>query len=364
MIPKIQYDEKLWAGLLIAGGIILAYFLIKKNDKQITCSTAPIEYQQYCIDTNLWLDSKIVEWKPQQSNTLKFNGHLIFFSENSINSFPQEYDDLFIDMILELNSNSVSLHIQPTLYKTYNDRYDNIISKIKASGKELYIAYVMPTSASITLEQYVFMENEFISSFISTYKPEYFVVVDEYLTMMERTGLVATVDEWKNMVINFVNLTKSINPDTKTIVTGHQGELDFLNSLYNVNNLDYVGINVWGIDMIDETTVSGTNVKNTIQYLQSYGKGIIFEQTWSFLITEGTRDISVMEFMKDIDSKYTESITYYCLNNGIINYSPYFTGKFIIYSEDINAGTQALINKDRTPIFYKYQQLIMEYQLI
>lgn len=323
------------------------------------CANAPPEYKADCNIINTWLDSKIVEWKPTSLSNIKFNGHLIFQSENLIDIFPEIYDNNFIDMIMELNTDSISLHIQPQLYIQYKTRYDNIITKIKTTGKELYIAYQMPTLTSITLNEYIQTETTFINNFITLHKPTYFVVVDEYTTMVERTKLVATDSEWKNMVMQFCTLVKSISPTTKTGVNVHSRELTFANTLTDIYNLNFIAFSIWGIELLDETTPYGLDVKNTIQNIQSYGKDVIFEQTWSIDRSNKPPELLALDFIKEFDPKYTTAIIYYCIKYGIVNYNPYYTGKFITYEEDQSLFLQSLLNNERTPVFNTYKDLII-----
>ncbi len=164
------------------------------------------------------------------------------------------------------------------------------------------------------------------------------------------------------MVIETVNLVKNISPQTKTVATGHSGELTFLKSLAEIENLDLIGLNIWGIQQIDETTSIGKEIKNTINYVEQNGKEVVFEQTWSLLHdAPEAKKASKQEFMKYMDAKYVKVMAYYANLNNVSIYSPFYTGQFVYYGENPNEFKSALDSGQRTPVFYAYKDVISEF---
>ncbi len=335
-------------------------------------SDVPSEYRNLYIEKIKWLDRKLVEWKPAEYNPMKFNGHLLFASEEMIDvtgktADAKSIDEKFLDIFKELDTDTVSLFIYPDMFEKYSLRYDAMINSVRSSKKQLYVAYMVGGGGGFikfkNFDEYKKTELGFTGMFAEKYHPDYYVVVDEITTMERRTGLNVSDEEWGKLVLETVNLVKSISPETKTIATGHSQELGFLKALADIGNLDMIGLNIWGIDQIDETTQIGKNIKDTIIYVQSKGKGVVFEQTWVLLQdAPEAKKISAMDFMREPDAKYIKVLAYYANMNGVGIYSPFYTGKFIEYSVDPIKFKTALDNGQRTPAFYAYKTVIEEFR--
>jgi len=346
----------LWGAGIIAAGAGLMIYL---RSQVSLCS----KYYKDNVLRDQFLKQKQIEWKPVLPGSMKFNGHLVFSSEQVIDRTPPNAEALFYDMISELGTDTISLFICSDMLIKYLDRYTGLILRIKGDGKELYVAYQTGCgSLYLDFNDYKSKELEFVDTFIRLYNPDYFVVLDEYMTMQQRTGISATPEEWKQLVIDGVNLIKSINPIIKTVVTGHKLELEFLKSLVDVPNLDYIGINIWGAALLEETTPDGKNVKDTIDYVKSFGKKVIIEQTW---LTETSasdikKAIATCEYMKESDADYIQTSVYRWLLQNVDMFSPFYTGKFVHYGLNENEMLTALINKERTPAFNRYLAVIQE----
>jgi len=348
----------MWGAGTVAAGAGLIY-LLSRGTRGSLCSKA----YNGNVQRDIFLKQKQIEWKPVLPSSMKFNGHLVLSSENTIDRIPLDAENLFYEMIVELDTDTISLHICNDMLIKYLDRYTNLISKIKADGKELYVAYVTGCGTLyLDFNDYKAKELDFIDTFIRLYNPDYFVIIDEYMTMEQRTGVSATPEEWKQLVIDGVSLIKSINPAVKTVVTGHKLELDFLKSLMDIPDIDYIGINIWGIASLDETTLDGKNIKDTIDYVKSLGKKVIIEQTWltEYSTSDIKREIATCDYMKEFDADYIQTSVYRWLLQNVDMFSPFYTGKFIYYGLNDNEMLTALNNKERTPAFYRYQTVIQE----
>lgn len=336
-------------------------------------SDIPNEYRKFYDESNKWLDQKLVEWKPTEYTPMKFNGHLIFASEQVIDTtgkspYAASMDQGFLEMFKELDTDTISLFIYPDMYAKYSERYDNMINSIRVSKKQLYISYMVGGGNGFIkfkdFEEYRNTELDFTRDFISKYHPDYYVIVDEITTMERRTGLNAPDEEWGKLVLEVNDLVKDISPQTKTVATGHSQELTFLKALAdNIPSLDMIGMNIWGIDQIDETTSIGKKFKDTIAYVQAKNKGVVFEQTWALLHdAPEAKKLSTLDFMKEPDAKYIKVLTYYASMNKIDIYSPFYVGKFIEYSSDPVKFMASFNSKQRTPAYYAYKSIIEEFK--
>ncbi|MBU3958221.1 MAG: hypothetical protein KKB25_04050, partial [Nanoarchaeota archaeon] len=325
------------------------------------CDSAPAEYKAQCEQANAWLDEKLVEWKPAEKGLLKFNGHLIFSSENMVDISDSKTDSIFFDIINDLNTDTISLFIYPDMFEKHKQRYEDLISKVRAANKELYAAYMVGEESNYNFEQHKKTELEFTKMFIEKYRPEYYVVVDEYTTLNKRAKMNASENEWKGLVVETANLVKNISPETKTVATGHSQELNFLRNMADIASIDLIGFNVWGIKQIDDKTPIGREIKEAVVYAKSKNKGVVFEQTWSLLHdAPRAKEISNYEFMKELDAKFVKVLAYYSNLLNVDIYSPFYTGKFVYYGSDQNEFVSALNNKQRTPAFEEYKSVIEE----
>lgn len=335
-------------------------------------SDVPAEYRDLYIEKNKWLDQKLIEWKPAEYNPIKFNGHLLFASEQVIDTTgkvadAELIDSKFLDMFDEIGVDTISIFIYPDMYDKYQQRYDDMITRIQLSGKQLYVAYMVGGGSGFvkfsSFKEYKDTEINFTKMFIEKYHPDYYVVVDEITTMERRTGLNVSDEEWGGLVQETVNLVKNISPGTKTVATGHSQELGFLKALADIGNLDMIGLNIWGIDQIDETTQIGKNIKDTIIYVQSKDKGVVFEQTW-FLLHDAPemKKISTLDLVKEPDAKYIKVLAYYANMNNVDIYSPFYIGKFIEYSVDPIKFKASFNSGQRTPAYEAYKSVIEEFR--
>lgn len=336
-----------------------------ENEQQNSCAFAPAEYKSNCEQTNIWLDQKLVEWKSGEYKPMKFNGHLLFASEEMIDITNSEVDAQFLELMKELDTDTISLFIYPDMFEKNKARYENMINKIRAAKKKLYIAYMVGGGSKFVkfsnFEEYRKTELDFTKMFIENYHPDYYVVIDEPTTMERRTGLNVSDEGWGVLVLETVNLIKSIDPERTTVATGHSQELGFLKALTAIKNLDMIGLNIWGIDQIDETTKIGKNIKDTVIYAKTKGKGVVFEQTWVLLHdAPEAKKLSVLAVMKEPDAKYIKVLTYYANQNNVDIYSPFYIGKFVEFNVDPVKFKSALDSGQRTPAFYSYKSVIDE----
>lgn len=332
----------------------------------------PAEYRDLYVEKVKWLDQKLIQWKPTKYNPMKFNGHLLFASEEVIDTTgktadAESIDSKFLDMFDEMDVDTISLFIYPDMFAKYDQRYDDIITRIRLSGKQLYVSYMVGGGSAFikfsNFKEYKDTEINFTKKFVEKYHPDYYVVVDEITTMERRTGLNVSDEEWGKLVLETADLVKGISPKTKTVATGHSQELGFLKALADIGNLDMIGLNIWGIDQIDEMTQIGKSIKDTIVYVQSKGKGVVFEQTW-FLLHDAPemKKISVLDAVKEPDAKYIKVLAYYANQNNVDIYSPFYIGKFIEYSTDPVKFKTSLDSAQRTPAFQAYKSVIEEFR--
>lgn len=324
----------------------------------------PEKYREYFIQANAWLDQKLVDWKPVTYRPMEFGGHMIFASEQVIEETKDVpwVDAKFLDLFIEdLSADTISLFLYPYNYTKYQERYQKIFDRVRASKKKLYVAYMIG-AVPRTFEEYRTEQKTFTDSFIGAVKPEYYVIVDEYTTIAKRGGFENTEEleaKWKTLVEELAASVKAASPSTKTIATGHALELDFLKGLTELANLDMIGLNVWGSTNIGKTD---ERMGQMADFAKSKGKGVIFEQTWAMLLDEPeAREINNMDFTSNINAKYIRVLAYYGQGHQVDLYSPFYTGKLFIHdTSDPATVLEAFAGGQRSPEYQAYKETIDE----
>lgn len=334
--------------IIIVGAGALAYLFIKYKKS----TTVNDEFMK-------WLDQKIIEWKPSGSSKINFGTYHVFASDNVFIESNTEADIKFLEMLEETNSNLISLYIRPNEFSSQNIRYMNLINKIKNDGKKLLIGLRF-NDGQMTLQQCGSLTQLYIENVIDVIKPDYFGIVIEPTTMETLHGFDATDTQWVDHIKKYSDISKQLNPNIKTLVAGHKKELNFLQLCSDIPSLDIIGFNIYdraGIDSNLDNYIYEEDIGNAINYVNSKGKETWITETWTSY--KPISDSSRMPY----DIKWLRVITYFAINHNIKMYIPFFTGKFIIYTDDKTEFESALYSNVRTPVFTEYQNIIMEYQL-
>lgn len=327
----------------------------------------PNQYKDFNNKTTLWLDTKLVDWKPTQIKPMDFAVYDVFSSDDMFVKSNQEFDLKFLNILEKTNANIIVLYIRPNNYFSQKVRYDNLINKIRVDGKKLFIGARFDNTP-MDLKKYEQELNDYTKSIIATIKPDYYGILIEPSTMETKHSFTASDEEWIASVKKISDLSKQLSPNTKTVVAGHKQELNFLQLASDIKNVDIIGFNIYDMSGIyaeySGYLGNGDVVGKTIDYANSKGKETWILETWVMDVT-ASKDKQVMgsqEFMKTIDSKWIQVITYYGQMHNMKVITPFFTGKFVKYTDDSSLFISALNNNERTLVFITYKNLIQEFK--
>ncbi|RLE93817.1 MAG: hypothetical protein DRN04_05560 [Thermoprotei archaeon] len=78
------------------------------------------------VNINRWLDKRLEGWKPEKFKPMMFNGHRILASERTILAVPMDVKLKFLDILLELNVDSISFNIYPEVCNISYSEYDEL----------------------------------------------------------------------------------------------------------------------------------------------------------------------------------------------------------------------------------------------
>jgi len=333
-------------GAAIAAGLGLLWLLSRRD------VTTNNEYMK-------WLDQKLIEWKPIGIPKISCGTYHVFASDNIFVKSNEAVDIKFLEMLEETNANLVVLYIRPDEFTTQKTRYMRLINKIKSDGKELFVG-IRFNDGPLSFSEYDTLTQQYIYNVIDVIKPDYFGIVIEPTTMEDWHKFNATDEQWAQYIQKYSDLSKRLNPGIKTAVAGHKKELNFLRLCADIPSLDIIGFNIYdrlGIDQnLDKYTVA-EDCSIAIDYINTKGKETWILETWTSY--KPTNDPSMIPY----DVKWIRVMIYYAMNHNMKMYVPFFTGKFIVYTDNQSDFETALYSNVRTPVFTEFQNIVMEYQL-
>ena len=341
--------------LIYVGYLVAPMFMCELGETEIPSELKPL-YDMY----SECLSEKLVEWEPSEWRPMMFNGHHILASGIMVQYTDEEIDRLFLDMLCELNVDTVSLYILKMNYDRYTKRYDRLIQMIREQGKKLILhAYALPRKNE-TIDEFFDRLLEYKIFLVEKYRPEYFVVLME---PSEIGGIKMPVEKLREFTIRAIEEIKRVSPDTVPLFIVHKWELNLLPHFIDIDGLDIIGINLYGIRGIE-------NVEQALEYLKEHGKRPwIFETWWISQKKGGEHHIWFRDcYWQGIASKWIRAITYlvqkHNLEGNILN--PFFTEQFVYcngktntpFEQQFEGIIKALKNGDRTLIFQEFKKLI------
>ncbi len=305
-----------------------------------------------------WLDQKLIEWKPYGAPKIGCGTYHVFASDDVFVRSDETVDIKFLEMLNETNCNLISLYIRPTPFYLQTTRYMTLINKIKSDGNKLFVGLRFD-DGQMSISEYDTLTQYYLYNVINVIKPDYFGIVIEPTTMEDKHGFDATDIQWIEYVKKYSDLSKQLNPGIKTVVAGHKKELNFLQLCADIPSLDIIGFNIYdrlGIDPNLDKYIIAEDFSIAIDYVNGKGKETWITETWtSFKPTNNPSDMPY-------DTKWIRIMIYYAINHNMKMYIPFFSGKFIIYTDSETEFTNALYSNTRTPLFTEYQNLTIEYK--
>jgi len=306
-----------------------------------------------------WLDQKQIEWKPAGTPKIGCGVYHPFASDNMFVKSNELVDIKFLEMLEETNANLIVLYIRPDEFRTQRTRYMNLIHKIKIDGKKLFVG-IRFNDGTLTFDEYDNLTQDYLDNIINIIKPDYFGIVIEPTTMEDWYNFNATDGQWAQYIQKYSDLSKQLNPGIKTVVAGHKKELNFLQLCADIPSLDIIGFNIYdrlGIDPNLDKYIVTEDVGIAIDHVNSKGKETWIAETWTSY--KPTNDPSMIPY----DVKWIRMMIYYAINHNMKMYIPFFTGKFIVYTDNQSDFETALYSNVRTPVFIEFRNIVMEYQL-
>ncbi len=349
--------------------ILLGYlvpFSVAASSDYNQSANVPDQYKDFNNKTTLWLDTKLVDWKPTQIKPMDFAVYHVLASDDIFVKSNQNLDTKFLNVLEQTNASIVVLYVRPNNYLSQKVRYDNLIKKIRADGKKLFIGARFDNTP-MDLKKYEQELTNYTKN-IASLKPDYYGILIEPSTMEIKHNFTASDEEWIASVKRISELSKQLSPNTKTVVAGNKQELKFLQLASDINTIDIIGFNIYDNSGIYSEYSgylgNGDVVGKNIDYANSKGKETWILETWVIDLT-ASKDKQVMgsqEFMKTIDSKWIQVMTYYGQMHNMKVISPFFTGKFVSYSDNSTVFISALNNNERTQVFTTYQNMTQEFK--
>ena len=201
---------------------------------------------------------------------MMFNGHHIMLSDMMVRHTDKEIDDLFLDMLLELGVDSVSLYIPNSTYKVYTSRYDHIIDRIRSAGKKLVLLpYILPGKDE-PLDEYFGKRLDVTLYHVKKYRPDIVIILNEPSII---GGVKMPPDLLQRYAENVSRKIKGLPDPPEVMVTIHSFELFLIPRFVKVKDIDIIAINLYSLKNFD-------NVEKAIEYIQSNGKKACIWETW------------------------------------------------------------------------------------
>ncbi len=302
------------------------------------------------------IDKKLAEWRPASYEPMNFGAYHVFASDNVFVRSNAEIDQKMLDALLETGADTIVLYIRPGSYFSQKERYGALISKIRNSGKKLFIGARFD-DVKMDFSGYGNALENYTKSIIATVKPDYFGIVIEPMTMEQKYNFNATDGQWVALVDKIAKLSKQVSPSTKTVAGGHKGELAFLRLASDVKDVDILGFDIYSVEGIypeySGYLGEGDVVGDAIDYVNLKGKETWMLETWTSYISEKAMN-------ENIDAKWIRLMVYYAEKHNMKGIVPFFTGKFVYYGTDPIEFKSALDRKQRTAAFYSYKSIIEE----
>lgn len=302
------------------------------------------------------LDDKLAEWKPAEYEPMDFGAYHVSASDNIFVKSNTETDLKMLDVLLETDADIIVFYIRPESYFSQKERYDNLLNRIKANGKKLFMGARFEDEP-MTFKDYDDALNNYTKNIITILKPDYYGIIIEPETMERKYNFDVADEDWVELVSRISKLSKQLSPNTKTVAGGHKEELRFLRLVSNIKDVDIIGFNIYGVEGIYSEYSGylgkGDVVGDAIDYVNSKGKETWMLETWTSFMPEKAMD-------EQIDAKWLRLMAYYAQKHNVKGIVPFFTGKFVYYGMSPIEFKSALNSGERTAVFYAYKSLIEE----
>lgn len=371
---KIAIMNKKMLVLGIVLLILLSFaFITYKNaqdapvdDKQNPCDSAPSEHRLQCEQMNAWLDQKLVEWKPAVYEPMMFgtmNNLLIYgISYEIADEYEKAVEETNVDFVRmdipKLNGNTKPMEDLGKMTKSIQGRGKKVMILNNANGDKMYFG-----DGPISWNQYSEKQKEFVRA-AASFRPEYITVAAEPSVASDfeherrlSFAEVITPDMWVKLISEMAVIAMKESPGSKiaiSIMPQNSFEQSILKGAVNEQNIDIVGLNVYGPESFEA-------MNNSI--IPEWRVAKISKELWlieTWLGFEGSED---QPWKKDLDSKWVRTMAYYSQQNNISGMNLFFSKHFFAYEKDTIYNMDEFreaIKTQRTPAFYAYKSVIEE----
>lgn len=299
------------------------------------------------------------------TDSFMFNGHHIMISDQMVKFTDEEVDDKFLEMLLSLGVDSISIYVSNSSYERYAYRYDRIINRIKEEGRKLVLLpYILPKKDQ-PLDDH-FRERMNVTLFhVKRYRPDFVIILNEPSII---GGVEMPADVLERYAENVSAKVREISPSTKIVVTVHSYELFLLPHFVKIDDIDIIGINQYSDKNLE-------NVKKAIDYIKENGKEAWIWETWWRTQKIGGGEKLPFKIMlprfrsykhQDEVCEWLSFIYNFDIEKGLKVMNPFFTEQFIYcnfppYIPLIKQFTElieAIKGERRTMSYYFYKDLI------
>ncbi|MBU4299725.1 MAG: hypothetical protein ABIF85_01605 [Nanoarchaeota archaeon] len=342
---------------------------------QDTCASAPEKYKVDCEKTDIWLDQKILEWKPVvykpmlfgAMNNAPLNGLSYEFSdeyERAIEETGVDFVRMDIPKFSDTTRETEALANLSKLVKSAQSRGKKVMIGNNANGDKEYFG-----GKSLSWSEYSEKQKEYLRA-AANIKPDYIAVILEpvvavdpkvnayrYLNFNESV----TPKMWVVLVNETIDIIKSIDPNIKTaigIIPQNPYDRQFFTGVLS-SKIDIVGVDIYGISGFD-----ATEIVLVPEWKASGGaKEFWIMETWAGGIEfEGSVD---REWKKHMDVKWLKAMAYYSQKDNLSGINPFYSKHFFAYDSETIKDIAKFFNAlktNRTSTFYAYRDLMSEFK--
>ena len=349
--------------------------------REITVHYMDEEAQDGYRELDIWLDEKLVEWRPAEYKPMHFMGFHCSLS-NGFWDYTSLDDDLaFLDMLEEAGVDIISIGVYGApedLPQNILDRYDTIFNEVRNKNLKLKIWIRTFMYGTAQKPQKALSSTQYV---MEHWDPEYLVITHE-----PKCDSIVAMQYLKNWVEDCCQLAKSINPNVTTSVTvlNYYGRLDCIDYFVQIDELDIIGFDIYGLWGLCPECEGGNAIADAIDDIHAAGKDAWIEELWlSIEWDRRTSDpIDMVPGFNDPhrawwDSRFTRVMTYYAQNHGLLGIEHWFSPYFVLYpgydtiweldgeervfkDKYVEDFMDALVEQRRTPTFYGLRDVIKE----
>jgi len=286
------------------------------------------------------------------------------------------YDHQYIQMLKDSGASTIVIESDPIEFMAYQSRMVDIMNYSHSLGLKVHLINQMDTRNSIALinlknpletiilppkfSTVLWDENHWIAYYAS-FHPDILTVIAEPSNLNVKMRVGFTDSQWSQIISTLINTSNTISPKTQTWVdlVPSKSIVDYNlgSTLVTMKNLTGIG---WDVYNYTEFSVIAPLLKTEVNY-----KSVGMTETW-FAPMWSKPQFDNVAFVKNATNWFSLSYSTFekLTSQAPALYDPFFTSQFVstiplsgsgfVFFDNID---QALVNQNRTQIFYGYQNL-------